>query len=54
MNYNSYKCTLCGDCVDNCPTNSLDLFTGLIAYVRQSCIECKKCGNCSNGAITWK
>ena len=55
MNYKSFKCTLCGDCVNACPTNSLDLFSGVIAYVSQSCIRCKECADaCLNEAITWK
>ncbi len=47
------KCTGCGDCVEQCPTNAVSLVSGKVAIVRpQECNYCTDCEQfCSSGAI---
>ena len=46
------KCTGCGDCVENCPTESIKLENDK-AVVDDDCIECGVCiDECPNDAIS--
>jgi formate hydrogenlyase subunit 6/NADH:ubiquinone oxidoreductase subunit I len=39
----SRLCTLCGDCVDICPTDCLSVADLEVVLVPQSCIHCGVC-----------
>jgi MinD superfamily P-loop ATPase len=47
------KCNLCGDCVEQCPTNALAMVDKRIIFVQPT--ECSYCGDCeaicARGAI---
>ena len=46
------KCTGCGDCIENCPTESITLVKEK-AVVDDECIECGVCvDECPNDAIS--
>ena len=49
-------CTLCGDCVDVCPTECLAIARGTaVVLVPQSCISCGVCAAvCPAQAITMR
>lgn len=38
------KCTLCGECVEQCPTHALAMAGNQIIYVQPS--PCTYCGDC--------
>lgn len=47
------KCTGCGDCVEQCPTNAVAVVNNKVAMVRiDACDYCTECETfCSVGAI---
>jgi len=47
------KCEGCGDCVDRCPTDAVDLVNGKAIIVSpEDCSYCTDCENfCPSGAI---
>ena len=49
----SEKCTGCGDCVEQCPTNAVELIDNEVAIVRvEDCNYCTDCEtSCPSGAI---
>lgn len=52
----SRLCTLCGDCVEVCPTECLSIARGIeVVLVPQSCISCEICAAaCPVQAITMR
>jgi len=49
------KCTLCGDCIQVCPTNALSLSDSVIKVAAISCINCGACvTSCPTEAIDLK
>ncbi len=45
------KCTLCGKCVDNCPTHNISIFEGVIRH-GPDCLPCYNCVRvCPTGAV---
>jgi NAD-dependent dihydropyrimidine dehydrogenase PreA subunit len=48
----SKKCTGCGECVDACPMNIIEVHDGK-AVIGDGCAECGACVDaCPNGAIS--
>lgn len=49
----SEKCTECGDCVEQCPTNAVELIDSAAVIVRpEDCNYCTDCeAFCPSGAI---
>ena len=47
------KCTLCGDCVQQCPQHVLALLEGRLVFTRpQDCTFCTACeAACPHGAV---
>ena len=37
------RCRNCGECIDFCPTNSLNETDGKIQWVEESCKKCESC-----------
>lgn len=52
----SRLCTLCGDCVEVCPTECLSIGTGReVVLAPQSCVNCAVCAAvCPVNAITMR
>ena len=52
----SRLCTLCGDCVDVCPTECLEIARGIeVVLAPQACIQCEVCAAvCPVAAITMR
>jgi NAD-dependent dihydropyrimidine dehydrogenase PreA subunit len=46
------KCTGCGDCVDVCPTDALEVVDGLCIVDEDECTDCGACiDECPEDAI---
>jgi len=46
------RCTLCGDCVDNCPRGAVHIRSGEIIIDEASCEYCGECEDvCPMGAV---
>lgn len=47
------KCDGCGDCVDVCPTGTLELDGDVAAVVNDDCMGCESCVEvCTTGAVS--
>jgi electron transfer flavoprotein alpha subunit len=45
-------CTGCGDCIDACPTQTLEIVGDKAEVVNEDCIDCLACiDTCPEGAI---
>jgi len=47
------KCDACEDCIESCPTESIQLVNGKAYIDPEECIDCEAClDTCPNGAIS--
>ncbi len=47
------KCTGCGDCVSECPTEAIEMDNDKAVIDDEACVDCGACVDvCPNGAIT--
>lgn len=52
MEFNKYKCTGCGTCVETCPCDAITLSNGVPQVDKDKCCECGSCiSRCPFGAI---
>lgn len=53
VNIKPDQCTGCGDCVDNCPVDILEVVDDIVEVVGDDCMGCDSCVEiCTTGAIT--
>ncbi len=47
------KCTGCGDCVEECPTDAIKLENEKAVVIEDECVDCGACADvCPSEAIT--
>lgn len=50
---NAEKCNGCGECVENCPQDILEVVDGKCEVVGDDCMGCESCVEvCETGAVT--
>ncbi|MGI6552591.1 MAG: 4Fe-4S dicluster domain-containing protein [Bacillota bacterium] len=53
VNVNPDTCTGCGDCVEVCPADILEVVDGVVEVVGDDCMGCESCVEaCSTGSIS--